>query len=71
MSDLPEAGSREKWGRRYREQIFDSRIKPNPFLKAQVDAARPGRALCLAAGNGRNAVFLAARGFEVDAIDIP
>ena len=70
MSDRPKAGSREKWDQRYREQVFDSRMEPNPFLKAQVDSARPGRALCLAAGNGRNAVFLAARGFEVDAIDI-
>ena len=70
MSDQPKAGSREKWDQRYREQVFDSRIEPNPFLKAYVDAAKPGKALCLAAGNGRNAVFLAERGFEVDAVDI-
>ena len=70
MSEQQGAGSREKWDQRYREQVFDPHIEPNPFLKAQVDSATRGRALCLAAGNGRNAVFLAERGFEVDAVDI-
>ena len=70
MGNQPKAGSREKWDRRYREQVFDSSIEPNPFLQAHVDSVKPGRVLCLAAGNGRNAVFLAELGFEVDAVDI-
>jgi tellurite methyltransferase len=46
---------------------------PSPFLKEIFEstwAIEPGRALDVAAGKGRNAVFLAARGFRVDAMDI-
>lgn len=41
-----------------------------PFLARHIDQLPKGRALDLAAGSGRNAVFLADHGFEVDAIDI-
>jgi SAM-dependent methyltransferase len=43
---------------------------PNDFLKENVAALPPGgRVLCLGEGEGRNAVFLAAQGFEVVALD--
>ena len=43
---------------------------PNDFLKEHVAALPPGgRVLCLGEGEGRNAVFLAALGFEVVALD--
>jgi SAM-dependent methyltransferase len=70
MDNQLKDGSQEKWDRRYREQVFNPRIQPTPFLKAHIVSVKPGRALCLAAGNGRNAVFLAERGFKVDAVDI-
>ena len=35
-----------------------------------VDTLPPGRALDIATGEGRNAIFLAERGWEVDAVDI-
>ncbi len=43
--------------------------KPNPFLEACVDSWPPGRAIDLGCGVGREAVWLAARGWEVVAID--
>jgi SAM-dependent methyltransferase len=59
--------------------FFADRAKPCPFfveapdenLVEWVDAGRiaPGRVLELGTGNGRNAVFLASRGFTVDAVD--
>ena len=39
------------------------------FLEHQISKLGDGRALCLAAGEGRNAVFLAAKGFDVLAVD--
>ena len=54
--------SREKWDRRYGAQAFDPRLEPIPFLRDHLDLSTGGRALCLAAGNGRNAVFLAQNG---------
>ncbi|GAA3638039.1 class I SAM-dependent methyltransferase [Kineosporia mesophila] len=46
--------------------------KPDENLVAHLEAGRirPGRALDLGAGPGRNALFLASRGFSVDAIDL-
>jgi len=44
--------------------------QPSSFLRRHVHLLPPGRAVDLAAGEGRNAVFLAEHGFEVEAVDI-
>lgn len=44
--------------------------EPSSILKAFVALAHPGRALDIACGNGRNSLFLAQKGFIVDAVDI-
>jgi tellurite methyltransferase len=56
------------WNERYsrREQII---IEPMPFLVRAVDKLKPGRALDLACGTGRHAIFLAERGWQVTAVD--
>ena len=65
------AADREKWDRRYREGAYQGRPHPSVFLEECVPALpQPGRALDLACGTGRNAVFLADMGFAVDAVDI-
>ena len=63
-------GKREHWNRRYAaaDERHASPV-PNQFLVAEVGALAPGRALDLAAGAGRNAVWLAERGWRVDAVD--
>lgn len=43
---------------------------PSPLLKRFWDLASVGNALDIACGNGRNSIFLAERGFAVDAVDI-
>jgi SAM-dependent methyltransferase len=43
---------------------------PNQFVRARLAESEPGRAVDLACGNGRNAVWLARRGWHVDAVDI-
>ena len=60
---------RDKWNQRYTE---DSYNKNNPVtLVADWSAQIPmGRALDVACGAGRNAIFLAQAGYRVDAIDI-
>lgn len=59
---------RLKWNRKH--QLTGSGGKPAAAVSRYFHLARPGRALDIAAGNGRNAVFLAGRGFAVDAVDI-
>jgi SAM-dependent methyltransferase len=43
--------------------------EPNEFLRAEAHRITPGRVLCLAEGEGRNAVFLAGLGHKVTALD--
>ena len=62
--------AREKWDERYATQEMVFGAAPDPFLVEQVGDLEPGSALCLAAGEGRNAVYLAQRGYDVTALDI-
>lgn len=61
---------KNKWDERYSEPGYAYGTEPNGFLKDQA-AAIPegGRVLCLAEGEGRNAVFLAGLGYRVTAVD--
>lgn len=43
--------------------------EPNDFLRERFDVIPKGKVLCLAEGEGRNAVFLAKQGYEVTAVD--
>ncbi|WP_018175775.1 MULTISPECIES: cyclopropane-fatty-acyl-phospholipid synthase family protein [unclassified Thioalkalivibrio] len=57
------------WDERYAEDDYVYGTEPNDFLRAAVANVPRGRALCLAEGEGRNAVFLAQQGFDVLAVD--
>jgi SAM-dependent methyltransferase len=58
-----------EWDRRYAEQPWLWTAQPNVFLVEEVAALAPGRALDLACGEGRNAVWLAERGWDVTGVD--
>jgi 2-polyprenyl-3-methyl-5-hydroxy-6-metoxy-1,4-benzoquinol methylase len=60
----------KRWDTRYGKKGFALGKDPNPFLKKHIHLLPKGKALDIAAGEGRNAVFLAQQGFEVDAVDI-
>lgn len=58
------------WDERYTEEGFAYGTEPNDFLKAEYSRIpKGGRVLCLAEGEGRNAVFLARQGYAVTAVD--
>jgi len=60
----------EFWNERYASDDYLFGTEPNAFLKAEADRLAPGwKALCVADGEGRNGVFLAERGLEVQAVD--
>ncbi len=61
---------RGRWDERFKRKGFALGKEPNPFLKKHIRLLPRGKALDLAAGEGRNAVFLAQMGLEVDAVDI-
>lgn len=57
------------WDARYSEPGYVYGTKPNDFLAAVASKIPAGPVLCLAEGQGRNAVFLAQRGHRVVAVD--
>jgi len=61
--------NKDDWNARYAaaERVWSE--EPNRFLVEEVASLTPGRALDLACGEGRNAIWLAGRGWRVDAID--
>ena len=59
------------WNKRFEPAGFLFGTEPNEYLKAQAAHFPPsGRALCVADGEGRNSVWLARQGLQVDAFDI-
>lgn len=60
---------REDWDRRYRGTELLWTARPNRFVVEELWELPPGRALDLGAGEGRNAVWLAERGWRVTAVD--
>jgi SAM-dependent methyltransferase len=59
----------QRWDERYSATEFVWATGPNQFVAAELAGLPPGRAIDLAAGEGRNAVWLAERGWRVTAVD--
>ncbi len=57
------------WDERYSAKEYVYGTEPNGFLAAKADVLPLGRILCLAEGEGRNAVLLCEQGQEVTAVD--
>jgi SAM-dependent methyltransferase len=59
----------QAWDERYAAAELVWSAEPNLFVAAELADLAPGRALDLAAGEGRNAIWLARRGWTVTAAD--
>ncbi len=70
LAEVQSATKAEKWDRRYSGAHYLYGTEPVEFLKQNVARFNKGKALVLAAGEGRNAVYLAQQGFQVTAIDL-
>lgn len=57
------------WDERYSSEEYVYGKDPNEFLANTADKIPKGKVLCIAEGEGRNAVFLAERGYDVVAVD--
>lgn len=57
------------WNQRFAAAHYVFGEAPNAYLQSQVAQLRPGSALAVADGEGRNGVWLAQQGLQVDAFD--
>jgi SAM-dependent methyltransferase len=64
------SAAKAMWEERYRAADYAYGTEPNGFLRDNVDTLPVGEALCLAEGEGRNAVFLASTGRRVSSVDL-
>lgn len=58
-----------RWDERYADTDYLWDVRPNQFVERHAIDLEPGSAIDLAAGEGRNAVWLAGRGWQVTAVD--
>jgi tellurite methyltransferase len=58
-----EPSSEADWEKRYREGFYDGAVEPHELVKRFWEEIPKGPVIDLAMGNGRDAVFLAERGF--------
>jgi len=64
-----ETSEQAAWDQRYSGPDLVWGAGPNRFVAEEVTALPPGRAIDLGTGEGRNAIWLAERGWEVTAVD--
>lgn len=57
------------WDERYGLKEYAYGIKPNEYFKQHIDKLPAGKLLLPGEGEGRNAVYAAIKGWNVDAID--
>ncbi|MDG5767528.1 class I SAM-dependent methyltransferase [Balneolales bacterium ANBcel1] len=60
---------REFWDERFLEETYAYGEEPNRFFREQLDTLTPGMLLLPGEGEGRNAVYAARNGWQVDAVD--
>ena len=61
--------AREAWDERYSAREYVWTVDVNQFVEAHLTDLDPGTAIDLAAGEGRNSVWLAMKGWQVTAVD--
>jgi SAM-dependent methyltransferase len=57
------------WDRRYADAELVWSSRPNQFVESELADLSPGRAIDVAAGEGRNSIWLADQGWRVTAVD--
>jgi SAM-dependent methyltransferase len=59
----------QDWDRRYADSELVWSSRPNQFVASELADLSPGRAIDVAAGEGRNSIWLAEQGWQVTAVD--
>jgi len=67
---MNESNIKKMWDERFAAREYVYGKEPNAFFKNQLGYLTPGKILMLADGEGRNGVYAAKCGWQVDAVDI-
>lgn len=59
----------EFWNNKYSVKEYIYGKEPNEFMRTALEHLTPGKALFVGEGEGRNSVFAAEQGWDVDALD--
>lgn len=70
QSEGKSESTKARWNERYDRDMYIYGVEPAAFLKQKIGGLKVGKALVLAMGEGRNAVYLAQNGFDVTGVDI-
>lgn len=71
MTDTRYTDAAATWNKRFEHTDYLFGTAPNIYLQSHAERfPKSGNALCVADGEGRNSVWLARRGLQVDAFDI-
>jgi ubiquinone/menaquinone biosynthesis C-methylase UbiE len=62
--------SKEFWDIRYGQPVYAYGLQPNKYFKDVIDKLSPGKLFLPGEGEGRNAVYAARHGWEVNAVDL-
>jgi 2-polyprenyl-3-methyl-5-hydroxy-6-metoxy-1,4-benzoquinol methylase len=65
-----EEEARRSYNERYSDSLKVFSTAPNAFLVRMLTGRKPGRALGIGIGQGRNALWLAEQGWDVTGIDV-
>lgn len=60
---------KQMWNERFGKEDYAYGKEPNQFFKQEIDKLEPGKILLLGEAEGRNGVYAAKLGWEVDAVD--
>ncbi len=60
---------KEMWDNRFSKEEYNYGKEPNNFLREELSKLKPGKILFIGEGEGRNAVYAATLGWNVDALD--
>jgi 2-polyprenyl-3-methyl-5-hydroxy-6-metoxy-1,4-benzoquinol methylase len=67
---MPSNPTADMWNQRFSEPGYAYGTEPNAFVREVADRIPAGPVLCVAEGQGRNAVYLATRGHDVTMVDL-
>jgi SAM-dependent methyltransferase len=70
QTPAPPAPDKERWNKIFTSAESNFNRKPNAFLTGAVKGRKPGKALDIGMGQGRNSIYLAQQGWDVTGVDI-